>query len=451
MSPKVKTAAKATDKKIFVLDTSVILYDHSAVNNFEEHDVVLPIQVIEEIDNFKKGNESVNFEARSFIRYVDDISDKALINTWIPIDRKGAGQFKVILPNEELPINAEVIFGDDKNDNKILNAALSLKNEFPKRRVILVTKDICLRLKAKSLSVLSEDYETGKIKDVQHLYTGRTEVKDAAPELLSELYKSGSAKRKLLNGTAVYDNHYFVLKNGRSSALAHFDPIQKSLQRIDKISAFNIKPKNNEQAFAMHALMNPNIKLVTIQGMSGTGKTLLALAASLEQRRDFRQIFVTRPVITLGNNDIGYLPGDIKSKLDPYMQPIWDNLKIIKDQYGRDDKNYKRIEQMVENEKIMITPLAYIRGRTLTKIYFIIDEAQNLTPHEIKTIISRAGEDTKIIFTGDIYQIDTPYLDAESNGLSYLIDKAKDNPLFAHITLEKGQRSDLANFANNFL
>ena len=198
-------------------------------------------------------------------------------------------------------------------------------------------------------------------------------------------------------------------------------------------------------------MLNPAIKLVTIQGNAGTGKTLLALASALEQRKNYRQIFVTRPIVPLSNKDIGFLPGDVKAKIDPYMAPIWDNLKFIKDQLGDDEKGQAKLDELVATEKISIAPLAYIRGRTLTKIFFIVDEAQNLTPHEIKTIISRAGEETKIVFTGDIYQIDTPYLDAESNGLSYLIDKAKNHPLYAHITLQKGERSELANLANDFL
>jgi PhoH-like ATPase len=223
------------------------------------------------------------------------------------------------------------------------------------------------------------------------------------------------------------------------------------LVKLCKENAFKIKPKNAEQAFALHALMNDKVKLVTIQGVAGTGKTLLSLAGALEQRRHYHQIFLARPVVPLGNKDIGYLPGDVKSKLNPYMEPLWDNLKFIKSQYRIQDKEYKQIEEMVSQEKLLVTPLAYIRGRSLSNIFFIIDEAQNLTPHEVKTIISRAGDNTKIIFTGDVFQIDTPYLDAESNGLAYLIDRLKGNNLYAHITLEKGERSELANLANEFL
>jgi PhoH-like ATPase len=197
--------------------------------------------------------------------------------------------------------------------------------------------------------------------------------------------------------------------------------------------------------------MNPNIKLVTLQGVAGTGKTLLALACALEQRKNYRQIFVTRPIVPLSNKDMGYLPGDIKSKLDPYMEPLWDNLKFIKGLFASNEKQYKKFDEMLENEKIAIAPLSYIRGRSLSRVFFIVDEAQNLTPHEVKTIISRAGDETKIVFTGDIHQIDTPYLDSQSNGLSYLIDKIKGNPLFAHVTLEKGERSELANLASQIL
>ena len=223
------------------------------------------------------------------------------------------------------------------------------------------------------------------------------------------------------------------------------------LERVKKVTAFGINPRNSEQAFALDAILNPEIKLVSLQGVAGTGKTLLSLAGALEQRKDYHQIYLARPIVPLSNKDIGYLPGDIKSKLNPYMEPLWDNLKYIKNQFNEKDREFKQITEMVENEKLIVCPLAYIRGRSLSNVFFIVDEAQNLTPHEVKTIISRAGQNTKIVFTGDIYQIDTPYLDTQSNGLSYLIDKLKDQSLYAHITLEKGERSELANLANEFL
>ncbi len=233
--------------------------------------------------------------------------------------------------------------------------------------------------------------------------------------------------------------------------LCYYNHQNESIERIDKRTAHGIKPRNAEQTFAMHAVLNPNVSLVSIQGVAGTGKTLLALAAALEQRHNYRQIYLARPIVPLGNKDIGYLPGDIKSKINPYMEPLWDNLKLIQNQWKETDKEYQKITEMVNQEKLVVSPLAYIRGRSLSNILFIIDEAQNLTPLEVKTIITRAGEGSKIVFTGDVFQIDTPYLDAQSNGLSYLIDRIRDNPIYAHITLEKGERSELANVANLLL
>jgi PhoH-like ATPase len=223
------------------------------------------------------------------------------------------------------------------------------------------------------------------------------------------------------------------------------------LDRVEKQYTYGIKPRNAEQTFALHAILNPDVRLITIQGVAGTGKTLLALAGSLEQKKRYEQIVLARPIVPLSNKDIGYLPGDAKEKINPYMEPLWDNLKFIKNQFGVNEKKHKMIDDMLQDGKIIITPLAYIRGRSLANIMFIVDEAQNLTPHEVKTIITRAAEGTKIIFTGDVNQIDTPYLDEQSNGLSYIIDRLKGNKLFAHITLEKGERSELANLANELL
>ena len=439
-----------SDKKIFVLDTSVILYDHNAFQNFQEHDVAIPIQVLEELDNLKSGNDTRNYEARSFIRLMDELSKNKLINEWSPLKGKGRGSYKVVMDDIPNRVDAEKIFGEGKFDHRILNSALNLQEQFPQKKIVLVSKDICLRLKAKALNLYSEDYETGKIKNVEELYTGKIVVEKVSNKLIDELTRKNNLPISVSEIKTNHENHFFILNGRNKTAAAYYNPRNKELEYIKHQSVYNIEPRNPEQAFAIHALLNPEIKLVTIQGNAGTGKTLLALASALEQRKNYRQIFVTRPIVPLSNKDIGFLPGDIKSKIDPYMAPIWDNLKFIKDQLG-DEKAQDKIDELVSNEKISIAPLAYIRGRTLTKIFFIVDEAQNLTPHEIKTIISRAGEDTKIVFTGDIYQIDTPYLDAESNGLSYLIDKAKDHPLYAHITLQKGERSELANLANDLL
>lgn len=347
--------------------------------------------------------------------------------------------------------NAERIFGDGKYDHKILNCALSLQKEYQDKKVILVSKDICLRLKAKALSIRAEDYETGKIKNINELYTGKCIVDDVASKVMNDFFTNGFIDPSALNLTDVHVNQYFLLNGKKVSGMGYYESETNRIIQIEDQFAYGVNALNAEQHFALHALLNPKVKLVTIQGVAGTGKTLLALAAALAQRRNYRQIFVTRPVIPLSNNDLGYLPGDVNDKIGPYMQSLWDNMNYIKNIYRPSDKNYRRIEEMFKNDKIAIAPLAYIRGRSLLKIYFIVDEAQNLTPHEVKTIISRAGDDTKIIFAGDIYQIDTPYLDSQSNGLSFLIDRVKNHSIFAHITLEKGERSNLANLANELL
>jgi len=420
--------------------------------NFAEHDVVIPITVLEELDQFKKGNDSKNFEAREFIRLLDKLSQDHMIHNWTPLNGKTKGNFRVLM-NPENQINANEIFGEEKNDHKILNCALYLKQNEKGRKVILVSKDINLRLKAKSIDLLAEDYETGKIKNITELEnTGKYILDNIDPEHIDTLYDKGFVEAKTVLGTRKsQSNAYYILKSDKNSVLAYYNSDKSILERIDKKLAYNIKPKNAEQTFALHAITNPNIRLVSIQGVAGTGKTLLALAGALEQRREYKQIFLARPIVPLSNKDIGYLPGDIKSKLNPYMEPLWDNLKFIQNQYKETDKEFQKITELVNQEKLVIQPLAYIRGRSLSNIFFIVDEAQNLTPHEIKTIISRAGENTKIIFTGDVFQIDTPYLDSQSNGLSYLIDRVKDHPLYAHIKLEKGERSELANLANELL
>lgn len=446
-------APKQSDKKIFVLDTSVILFEHNAIMNFEEHDIGLPITVLEELDQFKKGNDTKNFEAREFTRLLDKLAKDKSLQDWIPLNGKTRGSFKVVMEaGAGKELDANDVFGEKKNDHRILNAALRLKDENPNRRVILVSKDINLRLKAKSMGLPAEDYETGKIKNVQSLRKGKIEIEKIDSDLINHLYEDGTLNpRDVLKKKKAQPNQYFILKSDKNSVLAYYNSQEDTIQKVDKRPISGVKPRNAEQTFAIHTIMNPEVKLITIQGVAGTGKTLLTLAGALEQRREFKQIYLARPIVPLSNKDIGYLPGDIKSKLNPYMEPLWDNLKFIQNQYKETDKEFKAITEMVNKEKLLITPLAYIRGRSLSNIFFIVDEAQNLTPHEIKTIITRAGENTKIVFTGDIYQIDTPYLDSQSNGLSYLIDRVKDHPLYAHITLEKGERSELANLANEML
>ena len=373
-----------------------------------------------------------------------------MIQKWIPLNGKSHGKIRVI-SDEGSKVNASDVFGSEKNDHRILNSALRLREEEPNKKVTLVSKDINLRLKARALSLDAEDYETIRIKDINHLYRGKTDLKFDDNGHINDLYKTGQIDYEEIDKTKPVSNHYYILKNHSSSALGYYNPTSNKVELVKPMNAYGITPKNAEQTFAMHALMNPEILLATITGAAGTGKTLLALACALEQRREYRQIYLARPIVPLSNRDLGYLPGDVKSKIDPYMQPLWDNLNIIKNQYKESSKQYKKIDEMVQNDKLSIVPLAYIRGRSLNNVIFIVDEAQNLTPHEVKTIITRAGENTKIVFTGDIFQIDTPYLDTQSNGLSYLVDRMNNNDVYAHINLEKGERSELANLASKFL
>lgn len=438
--------------KVFVLDTSVVLYDHTALDNFEEHDVAVPLTVLEELDSFKKGGNVINLHAREFMRMLDKLSEHHDLRQWVPLDGAGRGRFRVIGDGDgRAPSSAEV-FGSKKNDHRILDAALALAREEAPRPVILVTKDINLRVKARAVSLAAEDYETVRIADVDHLYRGTGERDVPEPGSIDRLYETGSVPvGEIFPDAPPLAHRYFILRSETKSALAVHNPKTAAIERVKKESAYGITPRNAEQTFALHAIMNPAVPLVSITGAAGTGKTLLALAGALEQRRLYRQVYLARPIVPLSNKDIGYLPGDVQSKINPYMQPLWDNLGVIKAQFPETSKEVKRIDEMVEHEKLHIVPLAYIRGRTFSNVMFIVDEAQNLTPHEVKTIITRAGEGTKVVLTGDIFQIDTPYLDAHSNGLSYVIDRLRGNPLYAHINLEKGERSELANLAGAFL
>lgn len=437
-------------KKVFVLDTSVLLHDHQSITTFENNDIAIPITVLEELDKFKIGNDTKNFSAREVIRFIDKLSGKHSLQDWIPLG-KGLGKFKVILDTTPEGLNAEDIYAKGKNDHKIINSALYLKETETRKEVIMVTKDINLRIKAKALGIIAEDYQTGKVKtDESNANSVRT-IENIDSDQIRQIFTKGRIDEDGLLGDQKEANGYYILKNGKSSSLAVYNPHMDQLERIEKEFVYGIKPKNAEQAFALNALTNDNIKLVALQGVAGTGKTLLALASALDQSKKFHQIILARPIVPLSNKEIGFLPGDANDKIGPYMEPLWDNLKFIKSQFGENERKYKAILELEENGKIIISPLAFIRGRSLSNIIFIIDEAQNLTPHEIKTIITRAGENTKIIFTGDVNQIDTPYLDENSNGLAYLVDRLKGQNLFAHVKLEKGERSELANLANELL
>jgi PhoH-like ATPase len=436
--------------KIFVLDTSVLLHDHHSLTSFKKSDVAIPITVLEELDNFKIGNDTKNFSAREIIRFIDKIAGSSNLQEWVNLGH-GLGQFKIILDHTPKNLNAEYIFSAGKNDHKIINSGLVLKERETKKDVILVTKDINLRIKAKALGLLAEDYETGKVDTDQIEDTSYRQIEGLDSDIIRELFTKSKIEESGILGKSKLANGYYILKNGKTSTLAFYNPLTDMLERVDKNFVYGIKAKNAEQAFALHALLNNEIKLVALQGVAGTGKTLLALASALEQHNLFHQIILARPIVPLSNKEIGYLPGDANDKIGPYMEPLWDNLKFIKSQFGENEKKHKLLVEMEQQGKLVITPLAFIRGRSLSNILFIVDEAQNLTPHEVKTIITRAGENTKIVFTGDVKQIDTPYLDEHSCGLAYLIDKLKNQPLFANVKLEKGERSELANLANELL
>ncbi|HEX4887186.1 MAG TPA: PhoH family protein [Luteibaculaceae bacterium] len=450
---KKKRMAKRIKKgtKIFVLDTSVILHDHNSIFNFQEHDVAIPIIVLEELDNFKRGNDSKNYEAREAIRIIDNLASEYTLDDWIPLRAKQNSRLKVLFNEHLSKVDAERVFDEKKADHKILNTALDLCAKEPGRQVILVSKDINLRLKAKALGLQAEDYLTGKVKNVKELFNGIDIIDNADSEDIKRVFNSKKTEDLTLIKDRLVANHFYIIKNGTSSLLAYYNPFDETIERVEKQLVYGIKPRNAEQTFAIHAILNPEIKLVTLAGVAGTGKTLLALAGAIEQKNKYKQIYLARPIVPLSNKEIGYLPGDAHEKVNPYMAPLWDNLSFIKNQYKPTEKKYMAIQEMQNEGQIVVTPLAFIRGRSLSDTIFIVDEAQNLTPHEVKTIITRAGQNTKIIFTGDVNQIDTPYLDDQSNGMSYIIDRLKGQKLFAHITLEKGERSELANLANDLL
>lgn len=442
----------AEKKKIFVLDTNVLLHDYKSIYTFGNNDVVLPIIVLEELDKFKKGNDLINFQAREFVRELDKISGEELFSDGISL---GNGLGKLFIETGK-PFSAKLraSFKEDKADHKILAVADYYNEKNPNTDVILISKDINLRMKAKSLGITTTDYENDKVANIDELlYSGIKTIQGVENSLISKLYEShdGVSLDEFSFEVKPFANQYIILKSSTSSVLVHYNPFNNVLEKIDKQTIYNIDPRNAEQTFALDALMRPEIQLASITGKAGTGKTLLALAAALAQKKDFHQIFLARPIVPLSNRDLGFLPGNAKDKITPYMQPLFDNLNFIKRRFGSNKSEVTKIEEMLLSEKLLITPLAYIRGRSLSNIFFIIDEAQNLTPHEVKTIITRAGEGTKIIFTGDVQQIDSPYLDTKSNGLSYLTDKMKGQDIFTHVHLVKGERSYLADLASDIL
>ncbi|HOK26166.1 MAG TPA: PhoH family protein [Bacteroidales bacterium] len=441
---------KKHNKKIFVIDTNVLLHDYKCIYNFEENDVIIPIVVLEELDKFKKGNDIINFHAREFTRELDKLSGNMLLTSNIPL---GEDLGNLHIETKEFSDRVSQAFPDRTPDHRILAITDYICNTNKDKTVILITKDINLRMKAKSLGIMAQDYQSDKVTNIDDLYKGIKIIENFDQSFINKLYEQpeGVSVSEFPVEDELIGHKFYILRNNGASALAHYNPITKMITRVIKQTTYGIDPRNAEQTFALEALLNPDIQLVSLTGKAGTGKTLLALAAALHQHKKYKQIFLARPIIPLANRDMGYLPGDIKEKMEPYMQPLFDNLTVIKHKFSQQSPEFNRINEMIKEEKLVITPLAYIRGRSLSSVFFIVDEAQNLTPHEIKTIITRAGEGTKMVFTGDIEQIDSPYLDTASNGLSYLSDKMKGQDIFAHVNLVKGERSFLAELASKLL
>ncbi len=438
-------------KKIFVLDTNVLLHDPRAIFSFEDNDVTIPIVVIEELDKFKKGIDEMGRNARQISRILDEFRQKGKLSQGVPLD--GGGCLRVEL-NHQSPEHLPPELVATKADNRILATALNLKHDdLP---VVLVTKDTNLRIKADALGLKAEDYESDTVT-LDELYSGETEL-SVEPGVIDEFYAKGEFTPAV--DPKPYPNEFVLLKNSANpsqTALARYQQQKNVLVPIvnTKHGVWGINSRNKQQQFALDLLLNDDIRLVTLVGRAGTGKTLLALAAGLDktiESRAFQRLVVSRPVFPLGK-DIGFLPGDIEEKLRPWMQPIRDNLDFLmgaSTMSGR-AKGKKDLQGLFDLGMIEVEPLTYIRGRSMPNQYLIVDEAQNLTPHEIKTIITRAGEGTKVVLTGDPYQIDNPYIDASSNGLTFVVERFKNEPIAGHITLVKGERSDLAELAATLL
>lgn len=438
-------------KKNFVLDTNVILHDYKCIWNFEENDVYIPIVVLEELDQFKKGNEQINFNAREFARELDLAANETLFTKGVDLGQ-GKGRL-FILAGSDYPEVFVRSFVERTADHRILAATYTLREQKKTVRTVLVTKDINLRMKALSMGIEAEDYINDKVTNINIFEKNHETYTNVPAEVIDKMYTGdGSVDVDQLEfASDIEPQECFVLKSIRSSILARYNPFTGKIVRVEKERCFGIEPRNAEQAFAMNVLLDDDIKLVALTGKSGTGKTLLALAAALHKNESYKQILLARPIVALANKDLGFLPGDEKQKIAPYMQPLFDNLNVIKHNFSYQGKEIRQIEEMQRNQQLVIEALAYIRGRSLTETFFIVDEAQNLTPHEIKTIITRAGEGTKIVFTGDIQQIDSPYLDMFSNGLVYMIDRMHGQNIFAHVNLMKGERSFLSELASNLL
>lgn len=436
-------------KRTFVLDTNVLLHSHNALFSFQEHNVIIPLGVIEELDRFKGVNDEKGREARQVSRDLDKLREQGNIAEGVKLP--SGGTLQVML---DADVEALDKFGLDKKkvDNRILACALFLKSKGVE--ATLVSKDINCRIKADALGINAEDFETNKI-DIDELYTGWSEVVMPAERIEAFLRDEGLEYEE----NDLYRNEFVLLKaeeNENKTALAKYDGNQKKLLPLFHLHSkpWGVEPMNLQQKFAIELLLCNEIQLVTLVGRAGTGKTLLALACGLQKTIDehmFRKLLVSRPIMPLGK-DIGYLPGSKDEKLSHWMQPIFDNLEFVMDRlYKNSDDVDKKIRFLIESQKIQIEAITYIRGRSIPKQYLIVDEAQNLTPHEVKTIISRAGEGTKVVLTGDPYQIDNPYLDSSSNGLNFVIEKFKNHDLFGHVILNRSERSSLSALASDVL
>ncbi|WP_243320966.1 MULTISPECIES: PhoH family protein [Geothrix] len=439
-----------SSKKVFVLDTNVLLHDPNSILHFQEHDVVLPIVVIEEIDHFKKDQTEIGRNARTISRMLDKLRASGSLSRGVALG--DGGSLKVDVESHPLDLG---ILREDKHkaDNQILACAKQLLGT-SKEKVVLVTKDTNLRIKADAIGILAEDYTTDRV-EMDELYSGHKSW-EVDPAQVDLLYDGGLPPDPELH---LQPNQFVTLmdrSNPSHTALARFMAGEALLRPMRRIEAYpwGIKPRNREQQFAMELLLDPTVQVVTLVGKAGTGKTLLAIAAGLQQVVDdeaYDKILVSRPVMPMGR-DLGYLPGDVGEKLRPYMQPIYDNLEfIVAANTEARRRSTMTAGQLEEAGYLSVEPLTYIRGRSIPKQYLVVDEAQNLTPHEVKTILTRAGEGTKVIFTGDPYQIDNPYVDSSTNGLSFLADHFKHLDVSGHVTLMKGERSKLAELASNLL
>ncbi|MFZ5475702.1 MAG: PhoH family protein [Myxococcota bacterium] len=440
-------------RRTYVLDTNVLLHDPNALLVFDEHDLVLPITVIEEIDKFKRELTELGRAARTVSRQLDAMRETGRIAHGVVLP--GGGRLRVEIPTPE---DSAPLFGGapNTNDNIILRLALRLHKEAKHGTIIFVSRDVNMRLKADALGMLAEDYEHAHV-EVDEAYTGVVE-RDVDGETISEAYNRGWLAEE---GEGLCPHQFVILKNATQpsqSAMTRFDSRQKRLQLVGryKEGVWGIFARNREQLFALDLLLDDNVPLVTLDGMAGTGKTLLAIACGLQRVADekrYRRLVVARPIFPLGK-DIGYLPGTLDEKLNPWMKPIFDNLDLLTGGEEREAQAQRSGKQsppnyqtLIDQKIIEVEPLTYIRGRSLPRQFLVIDEAQNLTPHEVKTVITRAGEGTKVVLTGDRYQIDNPYVDATSNGLSYVVERFRLSPMAGHVTLRKGERSALAETA----